>query len=322
VKVKCHISYSVSQENSREISELQNLLEGKSFGAITLSSSKGKLKWTTKIGSTDLFKTKPGKKSEIILKRNPSKIIKADIGLKDSDQSLECLSGEYYASQHAFQIDLHYAGFDISIKGDKTGFKKFSMASHPSNVIQGYKLFKFLNEWINGKDLQIYFDFTPSPLSIPINSIAINQEILAQMKRDYNLFSSLFKIQQKCDVVFNSLMQISRKDYADIIAFGKLLDGEKIQIDPLKCTMRLINYEMFLKTLEGTSEPVTINLPEISYTFFDKVVSLKNCSIEINNMVYLNKEEIKSQIQEKREFFDVRMGSKTNQIFMTHHTTN
>ena len=322
VKIQCQIRYSLPKENSREITELQDVLEGKSFEAITLSSSKGKLQWTTKIGSSDLFKTKRGKKSEIILKRNPIKSIKADLGLKGSDQSLECCSGEHYASPYAFQFDLHYVGFDIILNGDKTGYKKFSMKFHPSTVNQGYKLFKFLNDWMNGKDLQIYLEIPPSPLSIPFNSIEINQKMRDQLKRDYTLFSSLFKIQQKCCVMFNILIPISREDCDDIIAFAKILDGEKVQIDPIKCTMKLINYDMFLKTLEDPSEPVTINFPEISYTFFDKVVSLKNCSVEIMDMVYLNKEEIKLQMQEKREVFNVCMGSKTNQIFIMQNTIN
>jgi hypothetical protein len=318
-KIEGHITYRVSKENFDEIVELQNLLEGKTFGEINLSSSKGSLNWLTKIGPSKLFDTKSAKKVEIKIKSEPKKKIKADLGLKDSDLSLDCIEGEHYLSEYAFQVDLHYIGLDISMKGNKNGFQTFSFKSHPKNVVQGYKLFTFINEWINGKNLQIIFDSMEKPLDISIDNVEWGQKNIDLLKWNYNLFLGLFKIQQKFGIIFNILKPISREEYENTVTLRKLLEGEKVKIDPIKCTIKPIDYNLFLKTLDDDPGVITINMPDVSHRILNKDLSLKNCSIEIKDMVYLNKDEIKLQIQEKSEFFNLIMGSKSNSIFLICH---
>jgi hypothetical protein len=321
-EIDVHISYTVSKENFDESVELKDLIEGKKFGDITLSSTKGDIKWSTNIGLNKLFDTScikdPSKKVEINIKSKPQKKIEADLGLKDSDLTLNCITGEHYYSQNAFQINLHYFGLDISTKGDKNGFQTFSIKTHPKNVIQGYSLFKFLNEWINGKSLQIFFDFFEKPFEVPIDMIELDQKKIDIISDDFILFSSLFKIQQNFGINFKTLKPISENDYKNIISIQKLINGEKIKIDPVKCTLKPIDNKIFLKTLEDSTGEFKINLPEIKYTIFNKTLSLQNCSIEINDLIYLNKEEIELQIQNLKEYLVVVMGSKTDNILMSY----
>jgi hypothetical protein len=319
-KIECHLSYKVSKENFDDIVELQNFLEEKKFGEIALSSSKGVLKWSTKIGPSELFNTKFAKNVEITIKSQPKKKIKADLGLKDSELSLECIDGEHYFSQHAFQIDLHYIGLDISITGNNSEFQTFSFHTHPKNVIQGYKIFNFLHEWINGSHLQIFFDSSEQPRDIPLSDVDLDKKTIDFLKWNFNYFSNLFKIQQKFSIFFNISKPLSKDEYENIIAIRKLLDGEKVKIDPVKCTVKPIDYNIFLKTLDNPSGVFTISMPELSYRILDKDISLKNCSIEINDMTYLNKDEIKLQVQDKCEYFDLKMGSKTNSIFLIYNS--
>jgi len=314
--IECGIKYSVSKENFDEIVELQNLLEGKKFGEIALSSSRGKLDISAKMGPSVLFDTKRVKKVDIKIKSNPRKKIKADLGIKDTELSLDCLTGEQYVSPHAFRIDLHYPGFDIFITGKPTEFQTFSYGVHVNNTNQGYKIFNILNEWVMGKTIQIFFESTEKPLDISIDNVELGPKNIDLIKWNYNLFSSLFKIQQKLGVIFKNLIPISEKEFEDILFIRKLLDGEKVKVDPVKCTIKPIDYDIFLKTIDDTSEVITINLPKLSYRILNKELSLENCSIEIHDMVYQNKDEIKVQIQEKKEFFDLVMGSKTDSIFM------
>jgi hypothetical protein len=317
-KIEGHISYKVSKENFDHIVDIQNFLEEKKFGEVTLSSSKGALKWSTKIGPSRLFNSKFAEKVEIKIKSKPNKEIKADLGLKDSALSLECIAGEHYFSQHAFQIDLHYIGFDISITGNKNEFKTFSFHTHPKNVIQGYKIFNFLNEWINGRHLQIFFDSSEQPFDISIDDCELEEKNIDFLKWNFNYFSHLFKIQQKFNIFFDISKPLSNEEYEKIIAVSKLLAGEKIKVDPVKCTVKPIDYDIFLKTLDDPSNVFTITMPELSYRIFGKEISLKNCSIEISDMTYLNKDEIKSQIQDKRECFDLIIGSKTDSVFLSY----
>jgi len=314
--IECGIKYSVSKENFDEIIELQNLLEGKKFGEIALSSSRGKLGISAKMGPSVLFDTKRVKKVDIKIKSNPRKKIKADLGVKDTELSLDCLTGEQYVSPHAFRIDLHYPGFDIFITGKPTEFQTFSYGVHVNNTNQGYKIFNILNEWVMGKTIQIFFESAEKPLDISIDNVGLGPKNIDLIKWNYNLFSSLFKIQQKLGVIFKNLIPMSEKEFKDILFIRKLLDGEKVKVDPVKCTIKPIDYEIFLKTIDDTSEVITINLPKLSYRILNKELSLENCSIEIHDMVYQNKDEIKVQIQEKKEFFDLVMGSKTDSIFM------
>ena len=319
-KIEGCISYTVAKENFNEIVNLQNLIEGKRFGEIALSSSKGALNMLTKIGPNILFDTDHGKKVDIKITRKPNRRIKADLGLKDSDLSLECLTGEHYFSQFAFKIDLHYTGFDISMSGDEKGFQTFSFKTHPTNAIQGYKIFNILNEWINGKKLQIFFDSMEKPLEISFDNVDLSKKHISSLKWNFNLFSSVFRMQQKFGVIFNTLKPISKNEYENIIFIGKLLSGEKVKIDPIKCSIKPLDYDVFLKTLDDTPGVITINMPNLKYKILDKNLSLENCSIEINDMIYLNKKEIKLQIQEKKEFFDLEMGSRTNSIFIIYNS--
>ena len=299
-KIEGRISYKVSNENFDDITELQNLIEGREFGELTLSSTKGNIEFWTQIGDSTLIDTKFAKKVEITIKSQPRKKIKSDLTLKDSDLSLEGLTGEHYYSQHAFKLDIHYIGFEISISGDKSG----------------YKIFKFLNEWINGKNLQINFDVIEKPLVIPINHVELHQKHINLLKWNYNLFSGLFKIQQKFGIIFHKFSHISKVDFENIITIQKLLDGEKVKIDPIKCTFKPIDYDMFLKILDGDSEVFKIEKIAFPFKVLDKDVRLENCSVIINDISYLNKDEIKSQIVERKEFINVIIGSKSGNLFM------
>jgi hypothetical protein len=318
--IKCGIKYSVSKENFNEIVELQDLIQGKKFGEIALSSSRGKLDISTKMGPSVLFNTESAKKVDIKIKSNPRKKIKADLCVKGTELSLECLTGEQYSSPHAFRIDLHYTGFDIFITGTPKEFKTFSYGVHINNVIQGYKIFKILREWVEGKPLQIFFESAENPLDISIDKVELDSKNIDFIKWNFNLFSSLSKIQQKFEIIFQKPFPISEKEYENILLIGKLLDGDKVKIDPVECTIKPVNYDIFLKTLEDTSEVITINMPKLSYRILNKELSLENCSIEIHDMVYQNIEEIKDQVQERKEFLDLIIGSKTGSIFMTYNT--
>lgn len=320
-RVECHLSYTVAKENFQDIDRLHELLEEKVFGEITLSSSKGSIAWSTYIGKSELFNTdslKDAKEIKIKIKSQPKKQIKADLGMKDSEIGLECVNGEHYFSKYGFKIDLHYLGMSIIITGDKQKFKDISFQIQPKTVLQSYKIFSLLHGWVNGKPLLLFFENAIKPLEITSDNVNLPKYFFDAVRWNYNGVSGLVTIQQKFSINFNDFKELTKEDYENVITLKKLLDGNKVKIDPFTCTVKPLNRSYLLKSLDDAPGFGSISIPKITYKILGREIILENCSVEITNMIYLNKDEIRTYIEEEKETFEMKIGSQTNEIFLVY----
>lgn len=321
--VECHLSYTVAKENFKDIEKLHELLEEKDFGEITLSSTKGSLAWSTNIGDSELFNTdslKDVKELEIKIKSQPKKKIKADLGIKDSDIGVECVSGEHYFSKYGFKIDLHYLGFSIIITGNNQKFKDISFKIKPTTVIQAYRIFSLLHEWVNGKPLQLFFENAKNPLEITPANVNLPKYFFDAVWWNYNGISGLMAIQQKFSVNFNDFKELTKEDYENVITLKKLLDGNRVKIDPFTCTVKPLNHSYLLKSLDDAPGVGSISIDKMPYKILGREIILDNCSVEIANMIFLNKDEIRSHLERGKETFEMKIGSQTNEIFLVYNS--
>lgn len=306
-------------EKSNVINELKDIIDGTKFGTCTLYQDDFIINVSAQVGESLLFDPKYGNADSLTIKSNPICQISANLLLRKSGLYFNNLKGERYSSISAGEIRLFHDGFDLTIKtvDIQRPIINFNLRIHTGKSIRfGYEVYHFFNSWIEEDELQIYFDFYDKPYVISFSKLIISDNGTQIIKKNYDFYSKVFRIQREFDVSFDDITNVTDDDLSTLNKIIFLLDDGKLPLkNSISFQTKKLNKEQFLKSLD--KEESIIKIGPIVYTFTFLGIDIKlGCDIHLYNGFIDNKKEVVSKLAESFEDIDVTVKSKSNECFL------
>ncbi|MDF2882762.1 MAG: hypothetical protein K0R54_3319 [Clostridiaceae bacterium] len=265
---------------------LNNLFIGKSFDSVTVPAEFIK-KINNSFNGVKLlpFDEQDIEYGKMIYKPNPQEKEIWDLYINDD----ECinLEVEIYKSEYLLQIKSECKYFKLTIKNslEKESDDTFNINSTTYTVnllpqkslIENNKIFKLLEEWINGKPILLYKkDNYEEKLEVPYEpEVFEGVNFNSFVEKWRYIFSSLILIQKHFKVQFENFDEITREDMNSIILLRNYCDNN--------CSLKFIEFPVRvddLKKMDLSEEGSTI---EISLDKDSQVISLLKKHIDIGN---------------------------------------
>jgi hypothetical protein len=306
------------EKNSR-IDELKDIIEGNKFGSCTLYQDDCIINVSAKVGECLLFDSKDGNVDSLTITSNPNCLISANLLLRKSGLYFNNVKGERYSSVSAGEIRLFHDGFDLTIKSVdiQRPLINFNLRIHTGKSIMfGYEVYRFFNSWIEENELQIHFDFYDKPYVILFNKLITVDNGIQIIKRNYDFYSKVLRIQKEFDVNFGDITNITDNDHNTLNKIILLLDGGKLPLkNNISFKIKILNKEQFLVSLDKGEGVFKIG--PIPYTFTFPGIDIKlDCGIYIYNGFIDNKKEVISKLAEGFEDINVTVKSKSDDCFL------
>ena len=306
-------------EKSSRINELKNIIDGNKFGTCTLYKDDCIINVSAKIGDCLLFDPKDGNVDSLTITSNPNCLISANLLLRKLGLYFNNLKGERYSSVSAGEVRLFHEGFDLTIKSVdiQRPLINFNLRIHTGkSVMLGHEIYRFFNAWIEEDELQIHFDFYDKPYVILFSKLITTDNGTQIIKKNYDFYSKIFRIQRECDVIFGDITSITGNDINTLNKIISLLDGGKLPLENnISFQIKVLNKEKFLASL-GKGEGV-FKIGPIPYTFTFLGIDIKlGCDIYLYNGFLDNKNEVISKLAENFEDINIAVKSKSNDCFL------
>lgn len=265
---------------------LNNLFTGKSFDPVTVPAEFIK-KINNSFNGIKLlpFDEQDIKYGKMIYKPNPQEKEIWDLYINDE----ECinLEVEVYKSEYLLQIQSECKYFKLTIKNslEEESVDTFNINSTTyavsllpqKSLIENNKIFKLLEEWINGKPILLFKkDNYEQKLEIPYETeIFKGMNFNSFVEKWRYIFSSLILIQKHFKVQFKNFAEITPEDMNSIILLRNYCDNN--------CIIKFIEFPVrvdVLKEMDLSEKGSTI---EISLENDCQVISLFKKDINIGS---------------------------------------
>ncbi|MDD3246056.1 MAG: SIR2 family protein [Methanosarcina sp.] len=299
-------------EKSSRIKKFEDILSGNIFGKCSISQDDCIINLSAKVGESLLFDPKNGDASDLTVTSIPNGHVSANLLLLKSGLFFNNLKGERYSSGSVGEIRVFHDVFDLTIKMDtgKTG-QGIHFNVHAKNVMEGYHIFNFINSWIEEDLLQVNFDFLEVPYTLLFSKL-FSEKVVQDMKRRYDLYSKLFRIQREFNVIFGDFTFVTDDDFNTMNEIVFLLDGSQLPQTGKIFSFQgeIVDEEHFLRVLDQGLSNFTYGPLPRNYRLLNTDIVL-DCGLNLCNGFIVNKQEAISKLKQGFKKFNLEVESKT-----------
>lgn len=299
-------------EKRSRIKKFEGIISGNTFGKCSLSQDDCTINVSAKIGESLLFDPKNGNASNLTVTSIPNRLISANLLLRKSGLFFNNLKGERYSSGSTGEIRVFHDVFDLAIKVDtrKPG-QSIHFNVHAKNVMEGYQIFNFVNSWIEEDLLQVHFDFLKVPYTLLFSNL-FSEKVVQDMKKRYDLYSKLFRIQREFNVTFGDFTFVTDDDFNTMNEIIFLLDGGQLPRTGKIFSFQgeIVNEEHVLRALDREIFSFTYGPLPRNYHLLNTDVVL-DCGLNLCNGFIVNTQEVISKLKQGFKKFNLEVESKT-----------
>jgi hypothetical protein len=311
-RIVWNISLKAPIEKRSRIKKFEDILSGNTFGKCLISQDDCTINLSAKVGESLLFDPKNGNASDLTVTSIPNGPVSANLLLLKSGLFFNNLKGERYSSGSAGEIRVFHDVFDLTIKMDtrKPG-QGVHFNVHAKNVMEGYQIYNFINSWIEEDLLQVNFDFLEVPYTLSFSKL-FPEKVVQDMKRRYDLYSKLFRIQREFNVIFGDFTFVTDDDFNTMNKIIFLLDGGQLLRTGKIFSIQgeIVDEEHFFRALDQEVFDFTYGPLPLCYHLLNTDVVL-DCGLNLCNGFIVNKQEVISKLKQGFKKFNLEVESKT-----------